>query len=108
MPSFLFADTGSFYPPNIGALSPTTGSTVRLNRGYHSINGAGTIAALTFLMPSNPYMGSRVMLFPNVAVTSLTLQTASGGAIAGAPTAGVAGKPITLLWTGTAWQPEVD
>lgn len=108
MPSFLFTDTGSFFPPNVGTLSPATGATVRLGRGNHAIAGAATLAALTLMMPVNPYVGSRVTILPGVAVTALTLQTATGGAITGAPTAGVAGKPITMLWTGTAWVTEVD
>lgn len=108
MPSFLFVDTGSFFPPNPNVISPVTGSTVYAQRGSTAINGTGTLAALTMRMPANPYVGGVVKILPNVAVTALTLQTAGGTAIAGAPTAGVAGKPISLLWTGTVWQPEVD
>lgn len=108
MPSFLFVDTGSFFPPNPNVIAPATGSTVYTPRGTTAISGAATIAALTMKMPPAPYVGSVVKIYPNVAVTALTLQTATGGAIAGAPTAGVAGKPISLLWTGTVWQAEVD
>lgn len=108
MPSFLFVDTGTFYPPNVNPIYPATGTTVTLWRGQTSINGAATIAALTTKMPASPYRGSVVTIYPNVAVTALTMQTATGAAIAGAPTAAVAGKPINMLWNGTIWQPEVD
>src|SRR5215472_13671007 len=109
MPSFLFVDTHSFTPPQATAvLTPATGTTLRLGPGYHMIGGAGTIAALTVMLPPSPWRGQVFRLYPLVAVTTLTLQTATGGAIAGAPAAAVAGKPISLQWTGTLWLAEVD
>jgi hypothetical protein len=44
-----------------------------------------------------------VAIVPGATITSLTLQTDAGGAIAGAPTAGVANTVINMLYNGTAW-----
>lgn len=102
MPSFLNAD-GTFLPTQSYTIAPATGATVRANSGRTFVQQAGTLAALTILMPSNPKVNQVVEIIPGATITALTLQTASGGAIAGAPTAGVANTRIPLTWTGAAW-----
>lgn len=107
MPSFL-QPSGTFFPvggvaPTI--MAPTTGSTVVMSRGQSAIylsNGA-TLAALTVKLPPNPAAGQSVMLIPSGAITSLTVQTAAGGAISGAPTAGVAFTEIHMRFLNNAW-----
>lgn len=106
MPSFL-QQSGSFFPP--GGISPTvlapaTGSTVNVAKGQNLlVLNTGAIAALTVKMPANPTPGQIVNIIPNAVITALTLQTAAGGAIAGAPTTTVANTEISMRYLGTAW-----
>lgn len=102
MPSFLNTN-GTFLPTQVYNPAPATGNTIRLAAGDTYVKQAGTLAALTALMPSNPKIGMLVSLIPGAAITTLTLQTDAGGAIAGAPAAGVANTAINMLWTGVAW-----
>jgi hypothetical protein len=102
MPSFLNAD-GTFMPTQNYTPAPATGTTIRASSGRTYVQQAGTLAALTVMMPSNPKVGQIVEIIPGATITTLTLQTAAGGAIAGAPTAGVANTRIPMLWSGTAW-----
>jgi hypothetical protein len=107
MPSFL-QQTGSFYPPGgvpPAVLAPLTGTTVTLSKGQSVIfiNNPSTLAALTIKMPGSPTPGQTVNIIPNAAITALTLQTAAGTAIAGAPTAGVATTEISMRYLNGLW-----
>lgn len=107
MASFLFQDTLSFFPPNPDIKTPASGSVMRVAQSA-IIAGTATLAALTVMLPQPIATGMKAVIYPNVAVTALTVQNVAGAAVAGAPTAAVAGKPITFLWTGSVWQAEVD
>jgi hypothetical protein len=102
MPSFLNTN-GTFLPTQIYNPAPATGTTIRLTAGETYVKQTGTLAALTALMPSNPKTGMIVSIVPGATITTLTLQTDAAGAIAGAPTAGVANTAINMLYNGTAW-----
>ena len=92
MPSFTNPDT-TFFPEAAGQpvrviTNPGSGTTVQLNwtdRAVY-ISLSGTLAALTVKMPRAAQAGQTVELLANYAITTLTLQTSTGGAIAGAPT----------------------
>src|SRR4029077_18498212 len=85
-------------------LAPTTGTTITLSKGQSTVFlNTGAIAALTVKMPSNPVAGQTVNLIPNAVITTLTLQTATGGAIAGAPTTTVAFTEISMRYLNGLW-----
>jgi hypothetical protein len=106
MPSFL-QQTSSFFPPGGVApavLAPATGATVTLSKGQSTVFlNTGAIAALTVKMPPSPSAGQVVNLIPNAVITTLTLQTAAGGAIAGAPTTTVAFTEISMRYLNGLW-----
>lgn len=106
MPSFL-QQTGSFYPPGGVAptvLAPLTGTTITMSKGQTVVYlNSGAIAALTIKLPPSPSAGQTVNLIPNAVVTTLTIQTAAGGAVAGAPTTTVANTEISLRYLNGAW-----
>src|SRR5215475_13315356 len=107
MPSFL-QQTGSFFPPGgvpPTVLAPTTASTVAASKGQTTMflsNGA-TLAALTVKLPPSPLPGQTFNLIPTGAITTLTVQTAAGGAIVGALTAGVANTEISMRYINGVW-----
>jgi hypothetical protein len=103
MPSFLFPDTQTFYPPSSHTIAPAAAATATLWDGMNTITGAATLATLTTMMPPNPISGEVVTIIPTVAVTALTMKDAAGNAVAGAPTALVANTQVRMLWNGTAW-----
>lgn len=105
MPSFLFPN-GTFFPD--GSLAPQlntplAGATVAMAYPSLYLTPAGTLATLTVKLPARPFAGMTASILSTQAVTALTLQTASGGAVAGAPTALVANTNVAMRWTGTAW-----
>jgi hypothetical protein len=105
MPSFLF-NNGSFFPdsnlaPQTGA--PVAGATVSMSGPSLFLTPAGTLATLTVRLPPSPSAGEQASIVSTAAVTALTLQTATGGAVAGAPTALVANTKVTMQYVGTAW-----
>ena len=107
MPSFLFSN-GTFFPPSSippTVYSPLTGTTVSVPGGTDRIylTPAGTLATLTVKLPPNPRPGQEVSIVSTQTVTALTVQTASGGAVAGAPTALVINTEVVMMWTGTVW-----
>jgi hypothetical protein len=107
MPSFL-QQTNSFYPPGgvpPTVLAPTTGSTLSIAKGTTTtyLSNGATLAALTIKMPPSPVPGQVWNLIPTGAITTLTLQTAAGGAITGAPTAGVANTEISMRYINGVW-----
>lgn len=89
----------------VAVYTPLTGATIALSSGSSMafLNPAGTIAALTLLMPPNPNQGQTMQLSFKQIVTALTLQDASGVAISGAASAGAVGISTTLKFIGTTW-----
>jgi hypothetical protein len=105
MPSFLF-NNGSFFPDSNLApqtASPVTTNTVVMSGPSLFLTPAGTLAALTIRLPQGPSVGDTASIVSTAAVTALTMQTAAGGAVAGAPTALVANTKVTMQYVGTAW-----
>lgn len=106
MPSFLPQQTSFFptagVPPTV--IAPTTGSTITMSKGQTTtfIN-TGALAALTIKMPPSPSPGQVVNIIPAAVVTTLTLQTAAGTAIAGAPTTTVANTEISMRYLNGVW-----
>lgn len=62
--------------------APTTGQTVTVSAGISAIhiNPAGTLAALTITLPSNPVNGQHLIIGTSQILTSLTI---NGGTIVG-------------------------
>jgi hypothetical protein len=87
----------------ITAVTPLTGTTVAFaaNQTLMFINPAGTIAALTVLLPPNPTQGQRAAMSFGQIVTALTVQTATGGAVGS--TAGAIGQEISYRYVSGAW-----
>lgn len=110
MPSFLF-ENGSFFP-TAGPMvrTPTTGTTVAMPKGTTSLylTPAGTLAALTVQLPPNPLPGVVVAVGTSATITALTVQTASGGAVAGAPTTLAAGAHTYFQWLNGTWMPSAS
>ena len=104
--SYSFANRDGSFLSEQGAdqiryLTPLTATTVALS-GSHNfvyVNPAGTIAALTVKLPSNPVPGMAIEFGFGAAVTSLTVQDANGVAVAGA-TAGVVGTAQAYRYIG--------
>jgi hypothetical protein len=104
MPSFLF-NNGTFFdpaaiPPTV--LTPVTGNTITM--GYPSLylTPAGTLATLTIKLPPNPRVNSTATIVSTTVVTALTMQTATGGAVAGSPTALVANTAVLMRYLGSS------
>jgi hypothetical protein len=105
MPSFLFAN-GTFFPnAGVHTRTPTTGTTVILPKGTTDVylNPAGTLAALTVRLPPSPLPGMVVSLASSQTITTLTVQNAAGGAVAGAPTTLAINTNVYFQYIGTAW-----
>lgn len=106
MPSFL-QQSGSFFPPGgipPTVLAPTTGSTVTTSKGQNLLYlTSGALAALTIRLPPSPTPGQLINIIPSAVVTTLTVQTATGGAVAGAPTTTVANTEISMRYLNNAW-----
>lgn len=113
MPSFMYPQGkgGTFFPPSTVPLSvtATSGTTIQLPMGVTSyfITNTATLAALTLMMPPNPYQGKIVSIYPGGAITSLTLRSATGNMLAGSPLAAIANTPITYIYLGPAWEPSL-
>jgi hypothetical protein len=61
------------------------------------ITAGATLGSLTVLLPAaNP--GQRASVTSQAAITTLTLQNAAGGAVAGAPTTAVANTEIRMMY----------
>ena len=107
MPSFLMTGN-SFFPPQAIAptqFTPSTGMTVVIPTGQTRayITPAGTLATLTIKLPGSPTPGQEVSIVSSQTVTALTMQTASGGAVAGSPTALVINTEVIMRYTGSVW-----
>lgn len=105
MPSFLFGN-GSFFPTHGPSIrTPTTGTTVAMPKGTTSmyLTPAGTLAALTVLLPPSPLPGMVVSLASSATITALTVQTAAGGAVAGAPTTLAINAHVYFQYINGAW-----
>jgi hypothetical protein len=87
----------------LAVVTPLTATTVAFaaNQTLMFINPAGTIAALTVLLPPNPAQGQRAGMSFGQIVTALTVQSASGGAVAS--TAGAVGAEISYRYINGAW-----
>ena len=87
----------------ITVVTPLTGTTVAFAAGQSVmyINPAGTIAALTVLLPPNPTQGLRANMSFGQIVTSLVVQTAAGGAVQ--TTAGAVGSELSYRYINGAW-----
>lgn len=111
MPSFLNPATGTFFAPDtVSRVStPVAGGTVTMSSISPSVylTPAATLATLTIKLPPNPKPGATATISSTQAVTTLTLQTATGGAVAGAPTALVANTAVRMSYInstiGWAW-----
>jgi hypothetical protein len=88
---------------SITVVTPLTATTVAFaaNQGLMYINPAGTIAALTVLLPPNPTNGQRAAMSFGQIVTTLTVQTAAAGAVA--TTAGAIGSELSYRYINGAW-----
>jgi hypothetical protein len=105
MPSFLFPN-GSFFPTGAPVIrSPTTGTTVALPKGTTDVflTPAGTLAALTILLPPGPLPGTVVSIQSAAAITALTVQNATGGSVVGAPTTLAANTNVYFQWLRNTW-----
>jgi hypothetical protein len=91
-------DAGSV-APSTQYSQPTTGTTITTNSGFghltHVIDPAGTLAALTITLPSNPRNGAKVTYAATQAVTALTW---SGGTLGIAQAGFTAGQHLTLTY----------
>lgn len=78
-----------------GIFVPTTGNTITLvNHQYNIINPAGTLAALTFVMPASPVDGDVVYIKFIQSVTTVTWPAA----VKGAATSQTADNKVTLVY----------
>lgn len=107
MPSFLF-NNGTFFPdggvaPQTGA--PVAGAAISMSGPSLFLTPAGTLATLVIRLPSNPKTGMTATILSTAAVTALTMTTAGGGAVTGAPTALVANTQVRMQYMGgvTGW-----
>ena len=97
MPSFL-ARPGTFFTsdatPAVTVNVPTTGQTYTMSAGQDEMyfNHSATIAALTVKLPPAPTAGDSVVLKFRSIVTTLTVQTATAGAVTVAPVTATAGQ----------------
>ena len=109
MPSFLNANHSFFTDAQVAPAvsSPVAGATVTMSGSSIYLTPAGTLATLTIRLPPNPLPGQNATIVSTAAVTALTMQTAAGGAVAGAPTALVANTEVRMRYisatTGWAW-----
>ena len=97
--SFLSSPAATPYP-----YQATSGTTYAMTAGQPNLyltNGS-TIATLTIRLPPASYPGQTATITSAAAVTTLTVQTATGGAVAGAPTALVANTRVRMEWISAA------
>lgn len=104
MPSFLNPN-GTFFPNAPYASVPVTGATVTLPKGATDVylTPAGTLATLTVKLPPSPMNGVVVSLASSQVVTALTVQSASGAAVANAPTALAVRTYVYFQYLGGVW-----
>ncbi|WP_156649750.1 hypothetical protein [Methylobacterium sp. Leaf89] len=92
-----------------GAITMTTGGSTAMtsDRKGAIFSGRGTIESYTITLPATPYDGQEVFLSPQVAVTSLTINTVSGQTVFNPPTAFTAGVPANFVYVVglSAWFP---
>lgn len=88
---------------SLTVVTPLTATTVAfaINQSLLSIQPAGTIAALTVLLPPSPGQGQKASMSFTQIVTTLTVQTSAGGAVG--TTAGAVGAEISYRFIGAAW-----
>lgn len=86
--------------------SPASGATVALPNApqpqaklYAYLQPAGALASLTLVMPPNPQDGDVLNLLSSKAVTTLTMQPATGQVFVGPPTTLAAGAAGALQMT---------
>lgn len=93
----------AYGPGTLTVVTPLTGTTVAFAQGQTVmyINPAGTIAALTVLLPPNPIQGQRAQMSFGQIVTSLVVQTSAGGAVQ--TTAGAVGSELSYRYINGAW-----
>ena len=104
MPTFALSGTSFFSANQPPVTYPVTaGGTQQLVAGRNYLTAGATLATLTVKLPPSPANGASVEIIPQVAVTTLTMQTFAGGAVSGAPTAAVAGTRINMQYLGGAW-----
>jgi hypothetical protein len=104
MPSFLF-NNGTFFPDGgiaPQAATPIAGAVISMSGPSLFLTPAGTLATLTVRLPAGPSAGDMASIVSTAAVTTLTMQTATGGAVSGAPTALVVNTKVTMLWVVTS------
>ena len=65
---------------------PLTGASVAMTRSHLTVKPAGTIAALTILVPDDPYDGEEVSFNTTQTITALTVDDTAGATFANAPT----------------------
>lgn len=97
------APIGSTY----ATLSPTNGANVTLGNyasGYNLTN-AGTVAAFTLTMPTNPPKYWTVSVQCDGVITAFTVAANAGQTITGAPTACAAAQVYKWRYVGTVWKP---
>jgi hypothetical protein len=109
MPSFLYPNRTFYADASIAPAvsTPIAGATVTMAAPSVYLTPAGTLATLTIRLPPNPLPGQNATIVSTAAVTALTMQTATGGAVAGAPTALVANTEVRMRYisstAGWAW-----
>ena len=90
--------------PGILTVTPLTGTTVTMpaTQQFLYVTPAGTIAALTVRLPPNPQNGQGVAISFLQIVTTLTIQTSAGGAVA--TTAGAIGVGHIYRYVAGTWR----
>jgi hypothetical protein len=93
----------NFGGSSVTTVTPLTATTVAyaFNQSLMWINPAGTIAALTVLLPPSPVQGQKAEMSFSQIVTALTVQSATGGAVAS--TAGAVGNATIFRFVNGAW-----
>lgn len=85
-------------------LAPTSGQSIQVPDGCQNLilNPAANLAALTIVFPPNPVDGSRVRMFCNKNITTLTLSPSAGQSFSGAPVTHTADGSVEFLFNKTA------
>lgn len=90
------------YPSSgtVEIITPTTGQSKTISDGTSFWLGtpAGTLAALTIVMPANPTDTQKVYINVSQIVTSLTLSGNSGQSLLNAPTTLALGGFCSFIW----------
>lgn len=71
---------------DIQVVVPLTGASITVLQSYVSVVPAGTLAALTFVLPTNPVNGQIVRVFSTQILTAVTVTAGTGDLVNTTPT----------------------